>query len=305
MKIAITGGRGLVGRELLKILPKNYEAVVLSRQQVSNDPEYAGPNVTHLQTDYSIDSLRNIFHGSDAIIHLAAQRLQKTNSDNSFKNVLVDYNIFRACESLNNSNIIFVSSCGVYGRNPNTPWREDCQPSPENPYALGKLISEETAHYFNKKGLSIKCLRLAHVLSIDARKEYMLGKFLDNALKGELIELYATDDQKREYIYIKDVARGILATMEKPEVKGVFNFGSGEVVSIPKLAELINSIFENSGKIIRRDPDTSREELSLMDSELFYSTFDFQPNWTIQNALIDIYKSESLKMNKNSKLVSR
>lgn len=298
MKIVITGGRGLIGRGLLKILPENYEAVVLSRQQVKNDPKYIGPNVTHLQTDYSINSLRNIFHGSDAIIHLAAQRLQKTNSDNSFKNVAVDYNIFRACESLKINNIVFVSSCGVYGRNPNTPWREDCKPSPENPYSLGKLISEETAHYFNKKGLSIKCLRLAHVLNLDARKEYMLGKFLDNALKGELIELYATDDQKREYIYIKDVARGILAALEKPEVKGVFNFGSGEVVSIPKLAELINSIFENSGPIIRHESDNPREEFSLMDSRLFYSTFDFQPNWSIQNALIDIYKSEKFKTSK-------
>jgi UDP-glucose 4-epimerase len=297
MKIAVTGGRGLIGREFLKILPKNYEAVVLCRKHVKNNPGYSDLNFAHIQTDYTVDSLCNIFYSSDAVIHLAAQRLQKINSDNSFKNVLVDYNIFRACESLNISNIVFASSCGVYGRNPDTPWSEDCQPSPENPYSLGKLISEKTADYFNKKGLSIKCLRLAHVLSLGARKEYMLGKFLGNALKGELIELYATEDQKREYIYVKDVARGILAALDKPEVKGVFNFGSGEVISIPKLAELINSIFKNSGQIIKRDVNTSREEFSLMDSGLFYSTFDFQPNWTIQNALIDIYNSVSIKTN--------
>lgn len=297
MKLAITGGRGQIGRELLKILPENYEAVVLSRKQVKNDPEYSDLNFTRVQTDYTVDSLRNILDDSDAIVHLAAQRLQKTNSDNSFKNVLVDYNIFQVCESLNISNIVFASSCGVYGRNLNVPWSEDCQPSPENPYSLGKLISEETTEYFNRKGLSIKSLRLAHVLSVDAREEYMLGKFLGNALKGESIELYATEDQKREYIYIKDVARGILAALAKPEVKGVFNFGSGEVVSIPQLAELINNIFENNGQIIKREPDVQREEFSLMDSQLFYSTFDFQPNWTIQNALIDIYNSENLKTN--------
>ncbi|PAU92851.1 hypothetical protein CK503_14275 [Aliifodinibius salipaludis] len=295
MKIAITGGRGLIGRELLKILPGNYEAVVLSRKHLKIEPEYLDLNVTQLQTDYKVDSLCNIFNDSDAVIHLAAQRLQKKNSDNSFKNVLVDYNIFRACEILSITNIVFASSCGVYGRNPDIPWSEDCHPTPENPYSLGKLISEQTADYFNKKGLSIKCLRLAHVLSIDARKEYMLGRFLGNALKGELIELYATEGQKREYIYVKDVVNGILAALGKPEVKGVFNFGSGEVVSIPQLAVLINSIFENSGQIIKREPDTPREEFSLMDSELFYSTFDFQPAWTIPNALVDIYNSESSK----------
>ena len=295
MKIAITGGRGLIGREFLKILPEKYEAVVLSRKFLNNDSEYSDLNYTYVETDYTVDSLRNILNGCDAIIHLAAQRLPKIDTDSSFNNVFVDYNIFRACENLNISNIVFASSRSVYGTNPNIPWCEDCQPSPENPYSLGKLLSEEMADYFNNKGLSIKCLRLAQVLSINARRKYMLGEFLGNALKGELIELYATEDQKREYIYVKDVARGILTALDKPEVKGVFNLGSGEVVSIPQLAELINSIFDNGGQIIKHVPDVSQEEFSLMDSELFYSTFDFQPDWTIKNALIDIYNTHSSK----------
>jgi UDP-glucose 4-epimerase len=291
MKVVITGGSGLIGREFLKILPKNYQAVALSRKVVKNSPGYSNRNLAHIETDYTVDSLHTILNGADAIIHLAAQRLQKTNTDSSFKNVLVDYNIFRACESSNISNIVFASSCGVYGSNPNIPWYEDCEPSPENPYSLGKLISEEAASYFNKRGLSIKCLRLAHILSINARKEYMLGTFLENAMEGKSIELYATDARKREYIYVKDVARGMLAALHKPEVKGIFNFGSGEVVSIPQLAELINSIFNSSGQIIKGEPDVPKEEFSLMDSELFYSTFDFQPNWTIQSALIDMYNA--------------
>ena len=298
MKIAVTGGTGMIGRELLKTFPGSYEILVLSRQSLKDDPIQLDLNVTHIETDYTIESLRNILYGSEAVIHLAAQRLQKKNADMSFRNVLIDYNIFKTCESLNIRNIVFTSSCGVYGRNPNIPCSEDDQTYPENPYSLGKCISERTAEYFIERGLSIKCLRLAHVLSLEARKEYMLGTFLGRALKGESIELYGTEDQKREYIYVKDVVRGILATLIRPEIKGVFNFGSEEVVNIPKLAELVNRIFQNVKPIIKRESDnTLQEEFSLMDSGLFYSTFDFQPNWTIKNALIDMYDSESLKRN--------
>lgn len=297
----MSGGWGLIGREILKILPKNYKAVVLSRNPLKNHLglECSNLNFTHFETDYTVDSLRKILKGTDGIIHLAAQRLPKTNTNSSFKNVLIDYNLFQACESLNIANIVFASSCGVYGRNPDTPWLEEYEPSPENPYSLGKVVSEETANYFNKKGLFIKCLRLAHVLSINARKKYMLGKFLENALNGESIKLYASDYQQREYIYVKDIARGILASLHMPEIKGIFNFGSGEVVSIPQLAELINDTFYNRGRVIKCEVDSPAKEISLMNSELFYSTFNFKPKWSIREALIDMHKTNSLKLNRS------
>lgn len=299
MIIAVTGGGGLIGRELLKTFPENYEILVLSRNRSKSNSVHLGLNIRYVKTDYTVESLRNILNGSDSVIHLAAQRLQKMNADKSFRNVQIDYNIFKACESLNIRNIVFTSSCGVYGKNPNTPWSEEDKLSPENPYSLGKCLSEKTAEYFIERGLSIKCLRLAHVLSTEARKEYMLGTFLERALKGETIELYGTEDQKREYIYVKDVARGIFATLIRPEIKGVFNLGSEEVISIPKLAKMINRIFQNVSPIIKRESHNKpQKEFSLMDSGLFYSTFDFQPSWTIRDALIDMFNNtESFERN--------
>lgn len=289
MKVAVTGGTGIIGKKLVERLSRNHEIIILSRSFVKESPKTHGINYSLEQTDYTIDSLKNIFFNVDAVVHLAALRLQRSLPDNSFKNVLVDYNVFKACEISSITNIVFSSSRGVYGNNPNIPWTEDSQPSPENPYSLGKLLSEKSAAYFNQKGLSIKCLRLAQVLSADARKKYMLGTFIEDALQGKELELYANENQKREYIYVKDVVNGIIAALKKPDIQGIFNLGSGEQISIPELAKLIVEKSRGGSEVQQHTPESDRQENSIMDSGLFHATFDFEINWTIEEALADIF----------------
>ena len=286
MKIAITGGTGIIGKKLLELLPQKYEAIALSRSPANN---FSNKNYSYEQTDYTLGSLNKIFKKADALIHLAAHRLQKSAPDNSFNNTLLDYNIFRACEMTGITNIVFTSTRGVYGTNTETPWTEDSQSSPENPYALAKLLSEQSANYFNQKGLSIKCLRVAQVLSADARKDFMLGTFIENALSNTPLELHAGENHKREYIYDKDVAKGIIAALNKPGIKGIFNLGSGELISIPKLAELIIEKSGGKSEIKNYNTVSGKQENSLMDSSLFYSTFNFETTWTIEEALTDIF----------------
>lgn len=289
MKVAVTGGTGIIGKNLVEVLSRNYEVIVLSRGSLNNSSENWGMDYPLEQTDYTIDSLKNIFCDVGAVVHLAALRLQKSVPENSFENVQLDYNVFRASDISNITNIVFTSTRGVYGNNPNIPWTEDSQPSPQNPYSLGKLLSEKSAVYFNQKGLSIKCLRLAQVLSADARKKYMLGTFIENALQGKELQLYANENQKREYIYVKDVVNGIIAALKKPNIQGIFNLGSGEQISIPELAKLIVEKSGGESKIQQHMPESDRQENSIMDSGLFYSTFDFKISWTIEEALTDMF----------------
>jgi len=290
MKVAITGGTGIIGKKLVEMPSVNHGKIILSRNSVNKTPEDREMNYSHVKTDYTIDSLKNIFCDVDAVIHLAALRQQKSVPDNSFKNVLLDYNVFKACEISNITNIVFTSSRGVYGNNPDIPWTEDSPPSPENPYSLGKLLSEKSAAYFNQKGLSIKCLRLAQVLSADAREKDMLGTFIENALQGKELQLYANENQLREYIYVKDVVNGIVAALKKPDIQGIFNLGSGEQISIPELAKLIVEKSGGKSQVQQYTPEFDKHENSIMDSGLFYSTFDFEINWTIEEALTDIFK---------------
>jgi UDP-glucose 4-epimerase len=302
MKIAVTGGCGFVGRWLLAVLPETIDAVVLSRSgsftgsrliPLSRSNSAANINERDFavaQTDYSHASLCGIIAGCDAMVHLAARRPEKPNDAGCLRNTMLDFNVFAACEETGIGNIVFASSRNVYGKRP-TPWKESTRPAPDNPYALAKLHSEQSADYFNRRGLNIKSLRIAQVLGLGERENSMVSTFLQKAYRKETITLTVSGSISREYINVKDVASAVFAALAGEKTSGVFNLGSGKTCSIEELAGIMNRIFNNKDNIQAIPNPAIIHENSLMDSTLFENTFKWTPKWTIETSIIDIKKT--------------
>lgn len=286
MKIAITGGMGFVGQAVLAGLRENDDAIILSRSPAPDNSR--PPQSLVRQTDYTLDSLRQILSGSDALIHLAARRYTPREEDECLTNLIRDLAVFRACEVCEVKNIVFTSSRGVYGKQ-TAPWTEETVPAPDNVYALGKLQSELTADYFNRRGLAIKTLRLAQVLGPGERAGSMIATFLEQAQQKKTLRVGVTDGIIREYIYVKDVASAIYAALQRPDLAGTFNVGSGETCTVRGLAQMVNAAFENEGNLELAAPLTDIREHSLMDSSRFRTAFGWQPQWTLATALADIH----------------
>ena len=287
MKIAITGGMGFVGQAVLAGLGENHDAIVLSRSPDTRYHSIAGRVFSVRHTDYSGNSLFKRLDGYDAVVHLAATRPSGDNDEIVFRNVTLDMAVFRACEAHSIKNIVFSSSRMVYGKQP-VPWTEETSSCPNNVYALGKLQSELTADYFNRRGLAIKTLRLAQVLGPGERAGSMIATFLEQAQQKKTLRVSVTDGIIREYIYVKDVASAIYAALQRPDLAGIFNVGSGETCTVSGLAQMVNAAFENEGNLELAAPLTDIREYSLMDSQRFQAAFGWQPQWSIAAALADV-----------------
>lgn len=289
MKIAVTGGMGFVGSWFLRLLPTDIEAIVLTR---STDKKFFNANGRSFEvfsTDYSSRDLTRFLTNCDAVLHLAASRIAHAGSEVFISNILLDKKIFKFCSNSGIKNVVFCSTRGVYGANPNTPWKESMKPTPNTAYSIAKCQSEIEAENFNfTSGMSIKILRIAQVFGLGEYKSTMITTFLNRAYHKKPIEIFVSGKCLREYIYVKDLAQAILVALQESKKKGIYNLGSSEIQSIQKIANIINVKFQNPAPILKSPNVHLINETSIMDNSKFYKNFNWHPNWSFENAVTDI-----------------
>ena len=227
MKLLVTGGSGFLGKHLCDILGKEYDLhIVGTKKDVNKVETFKDIEFPYYVTDYSVESLKDIFEKikPDAVVHLAGLRLKpdKKFPNNYITNLNVSAYLFQVCLNSNINNIVNISTIGLYSQINEFPWKEIQNPSPQNPYALSKHWVEQTAEYFNNKGLQIKTLRLAQVIGYGEREGYLLQIYAENAKKGLPLTVFGECKGKRHYVYVNDVVAAIKAALLKPELKGIF-----------------------------------------------------------------------------------
>jgi UDP-glucose 4-epimerase len=276
MKIAITGGSGLIGKAFIKRYSKELDIVEITRT-----PNKLGC----VYSDYSTDSLLKIFDGVDGVIHLAGQRLHNIGDSNS--NTTLDQSVFEAAKKSNIYNVVYASSRGIYGDS-ESPWLESSDICPNNLYALGKAQSELLAMYLNRtQNMNIKCLRIAQVLSNNEYKGSMIKTFLDKATKGDEIEV-SVKGIYREYIYIDDLITAIHSAIKETAISGIYNVGTGEGITVLDIAKTISRSF-NSKSLVKNSENLSTiNEISIMDIKLFCQIFSWKPRFSFDSAIEDI-----------------
>lgn len=287
MRIVITGATGFLGKHVVEHFKKKYSIVGLSRNSELTDHSFI-----LLKTDYSINSLKKILKSTDTIIHLAAGRPNNTSQDKLQDNVNVDFNVFSVAYELTIKNIIFISTRGVYGTQP-APWSESDQVQPNNFYALAKAQSELIAQFFMFKGLNIKVLRIAQLLGIGEYKGNVIQTFIESASTNSKINL-TVDGISREYIYIKDLLIAFEVVIKSPVKNGTYNVGSGEVTTLKEAATYIAEAFDRK-EIIHEEIERTIFEYSLMDSCLFYKSFNWKPKYNFEMAAEDIAEQLTLR----------
>lgn len=176
MKIAITGARGTVGREVVKLCAQEGHATV---QINRSDQEHDGtPNSTMRTADAAADydATAAALRDCDALIHLAAvpDPLGKPDWQTHQNNVCSAFNGLRAAAEAGVRRVCYASSVNAIGlaysarplRLPYLPIDEEAYPChPSDAYALAKLEAETAARAFPGwfPGMKVACLRIHEV----------------------------------------------------------------------------------------------------------------------------------------------
>ena len=196
--------------------------------------------------------------------------------------------VLRLSKDYNVERVFFSSSSEVYGEPVEFP--QDEQTTPLNsrlPYAVVKNVGEVFVKAFQQThGLNYTIFRFFNTYGPRQSPDFVVAKFIRQALNGEDITIYGDGSQTRTFCYIADNVRATTRAMDLAcATNDVFNIGSENEVSMLELAELIVRKTKASSRIVhlpalsegdmdRRRPSIERMKSILLDGEELVSLED-------------------------------
>ena len=239
-KCVITGGAGYIGSQLAReLLRRACEVVVVDdlshgfEENLEQGVDFVRGSVCDKQL------IDDAIKGSDYVFHLAAVSrvpISIAHPARAFHtNVMGTINVVESCVRHGVKKLVNVSSCAVYGNGP-YPLREDSCTTPMSPYGYSKLIAEEICSYHNGNGIRCLSVRPFNVYGFDSpTKEYgpssVIHIFAKNIKEGKGISITGDGCQRKDFIYVGDVIRGLIH-FASSDVVGVINLWTGNSTSI-------------------------------------------------------------------------
>jgi len=140
--------------------------------------------------------------------------------------------------------VMFASSAAVYGDVTEMPVSEDAPKQPLSPYGINKYASELALDYYaNVHGVATTALRFFNVYGPrqDPSSPYsgVISIFTDRARAGRPLTIFGDGQQTRDFVYVGDVVRAIMAALGDGNSRLVANVGMGGEISVLELARTI------------------------------------------------------------------
>ncbi|PLX19151.1 MAG: UDP-glucose 4-epimerase GalE [Salinivirgaceae bacterium] len=327
-KILVTGGTGYIGSHtVVELQQAGYEVVIVDN--LSNSEADVVDRITEITGNspkfYKIDltdsdALREVFVKEKDIfsaIHFAAfkavgESVEKPlmyyrNNLNSLINLLDLSGEFKV------KNVVFSSSCTVYGQPEKLPVTEQTPViRPESPYGNTKRISEEVIQEFTIAHSGFNGIALRYFNPIGAHPSALIGElprgvpnnlvpFVTQTAAGLRDQLkifgddYNTPDGTciRDYINVVDLAKAHVAAISR-QVNGkmrnsfeVFNLGTGQGASV---LDIVKGFEKATGKKL----NYTMAERRLGDVEQIYANASYaekELNWKAEKTLEETLKS--------------
>jgi UDP-glucose-4-epimerase GalE len=272
--IIVTGGAGYIGSHTCKVLKqKKYNPITIDNLSTGHlQAVKFGPFIEGDINNY--DLLVDIFkkHKPIAVMHFAADAIVTESMKDPKKyytnNVMNTINLLNAMIECNIENIIFSSTCAIFGDPKYTPICEEHPKNPISPYGKSKLMIEEILKdYSSSYSLNFAALRYFNAAGADVDLEigenhqnetHLIPIAIENALNiRDILHVYGFDFETkdktaiRDYVHVLDLAEAHIKALEyiiKNKESLTLNLGTEMGFSV---LEIITMVEEISGKKLK------------------------------------------------------
>jgi len=286
----VTGGAGFIGSHIVEKLKRlDHMVVVVDNEYSDNDNFHWRKDTLNVNidiTDYK--ALKKAFTGADYIFHCAAEARIGPAIENPLNalniNTMGTCNVLQCAKEVGAKKVLYSSTSSGYGLNeaPNIETQpDDCL----NPYSVSKIAGEKLCKmYTDLYGLNTIIFRYFNVFGERAPRkgQYapVTGIFLRQKAAGEPLTIVGDGEQRRDYIYVKDVANAnVMAAISNPDDDAygqVYNVGSGKNYSVNEIASFI------SDDTINIPPRIGEARNSLANIDKIKKTFAWKPEVDVE-----------------------
>ena len=299
MEYVVTGGAGFVGSHLVKLLVKEGHAVTVIDNLHTGKKENLESviqQITFKKIDIrNYEELEKSMKNIDGVFHQAALTVVQDSFQNPQEyhdvNVGGTENIFKLAQK-NNFKVVYASSSSVYGHQEKVPIAENAIRNPINPYGQTKLDDEYLVEKYSKLGVKIIGLRYFNIFGEGQTLEYagVITKFLDKIKQSQSPIIFGDGSQIRDFVYVGDIVMANFLAMKSEVNNLLVNIGTGEPLTILKLAEIFLEISSLELKPIFKNALDGDIQKSQANIELAISSFNWKPKKMLNEWLIETLK---------------
>jgi GDP-L-fucose synthase len=303
-KALIIGGLGMVGRQLTKLCEQFYNEVCVVDINATDVVTKKG-KVSLVLKDMTKQSHVEIIKDYDHIYHVAGIKgspiRAKERPADYLSMLQFDTNIIQAVGKYKPDWFLYTSSVGVYP--PSEFYKEDevwdRVPSsndkiPAYIKRMGELSCEAVSITDDYKNISI--VRPANIYGpFDnfGDESTVIASLIKKGYNDDVINVWGDGTPIRDFIYSKDVARGMLHMVQN-RINDTINLGSGEEVRISDIANIVGDYF---GKFVRYDKTKPNGDLRRQMDTTKMNDCGFKRKYTLKQGINDTinWYTENLK----------
>jgi UDP-glucose 4-epimerase len=256
MRYLVTGGAGFIGHNLVERLRKDGHGVIICDNLSTGHEPFLD---WHHKDIYGIPSAHNsysILRNPDGIFHLgipSSTSIYEENPVETTSGVVKDFTwLMEYCKELR-VRLVYASTSNLYNGNP-IPWKEQMSIWPNTYYTVArKLVEELASFYYNAYDIKTVGLRFCSVYGPGEEHKpsnfrNVITQMMTSRLNKGTFVIYGDGSQTRDSVHVDDVVEALVLAMEKKEVQGVFNVGTGSNKTFSEMSKLIKVDTVYTGK---------------------------------------------------------
>jgi UDP-glucose 4-epimerase len=249
----VTGGAGFIGSHMVDLLLERGFAVRAIDNMIGGRRENLAQHATNADLVLEERDIRSyapddaLFRGVKYVVHFAGigdivPSIERP-AEYMSANVQGTVHMLECARAAKVGKFVYAASSSCYGL-AEVPTREDHPVAPQYPYALSKYQGEQAAfHWHQVYGLPVNSIRIFNAYGTRSRTSgaygAVFGVFLRQKLAGKPFTVVGDGSQRRDFLYVTDIAKAFLAAAETRHVGRFWNLGAGNPQSVNRLIELL------------------------------------------------------------------